>query len=519
MKNLLNISRGWVVALLSLFALANSLYATDRYFSGATSMSASNGGAWTNGAPAAGDSWLFDYDKFSAAFKAGTGATLTIWSDQNGVRTINELKFDQNISKFNGDGKNFYIAIQRGGADTIATRMLKDNPLIFTVGSIDKKCNAIVNFRVKRTGEFNYANMVVTGNVIADGNNTEDSDWSAIRFGGWGQDWTGGANDAGLNKLTIMGELYAGKNERVAFNVGAWSKTDYRDASRYDVADVIIEGGMRFTDGWNGTNIYLSFADSAITPTTGDYKQTVFHVNGMNGIATVKNQHPIDDFNTLSILVFTNDQYTNATFNGTIQNLVQANYTSYASRTKVVMNGEGTQRLNSGMYFTGGVDVIKGTLIINQIQNHNSMGELLVKGGTFSVSSDGKGSGYAVFDNVSYEGGIMKFGFKGESADHIELSGFFSNDSGAQVVMDFDLTNIVTNKDYRIIYWLNGDHLTENDFYAITDISGTGIDDIKFSVEDDGLYVQFVGVIPEPSAVAAILGAAALAFAAYRRRK
>ena len=72
----------------------------------------------------------------------------------------------------------------------------------------------------------------------------------------------------------------------------------------------------------------------------------------------------------------------------------------------------------------------------------------------------------------------------------------------------------------KIVSWDSGkgSALTSDDFAANIFESSGDIYRAYFEVLDDGLYVKYV-VVPEPAEIAAMLGAIALGFAAYRRRK
>ena len=79
---------------------------------------------------------------------------------------------------------------------------------------------------------------------------------------------------------------------------------------------------------------------------------------------------------------------------------------------------------------------------------------------------------------------------------------------------------IEADKTYEIISAAVVDSSFKSD---ASDIIGSGYDSDKFLLNfawaDNTLTATFTSAVPEPATVAAILGAIALAFAAYRRRK
>ncbi len=72
-------------------------------------------------------------------------------------------------------------------------------------------------------------------------------------------------------------------------------------------------------------------------------------------------------------------------------------------------------------------------------------------------------------------------------------------------------SSLEVGKRYKIFEGTaNGDLFNESGKYSFTNSDGTG-----YILDNQG----FLTIVPEPSTYAAIFGAVALAFAAYRRRK
>ena len=95
----------------------------------------------------------------------------------------------------------------------------------------------------------------------------------------------------------------------------------------------------------------------------------------------------------------------------------------------------------------------------------------------------------------------------------VELDANYFTD-GQSLNKSFNLFSITDANNYdwasalvKVMY--NGSEVSGLSALARYDGSGTG----------GSVWVDLVGVVPEPAAVAAILGAAALAFAVWRKRK
>lgn len=508
-----NIAALAVILLTGGVFISNSSFAAAKNFTGAAaSQSMGNGGNWEGGAaPAAGDDWIFDGTKLNIA----SGNTALIYADQAYTHKVGTFKVNPNVTAWAGSTTMNFNFDKGGDASTLMT---ESNPLVFTIGDIVKDSATMVRFRANRNASgANYINFVVTGDVTLSGNGRAvDNDSSGVMFGGWSPVGSTGTGDPTvLNSLEIKGTVYISQYERLFMNVGKISASNYMDASNYATADVSIKGGIEYSGG--GVNVFLSVGGGGYE---NYYHQTVYHVNGINTNAlsnwmTVKNAGA--NYNALSILVFTNEAGKDEYMYGQIADAAAADYGTSKAKTKVVMNGDGKQTLKINSYFSGGVDVVKGTLVINQLTS-GSMGNLLVTGGTFSVNSYGEGTGKAVFDNFSYKGGTIQFGLGATQADKIILNGALTNDSAGKILLDFDLTNLVLDEEYLVMSWTSKGSLTENDFLCITDFSGTDVDKVVYEVTSDALYVTFTA-IPEPSAVAAIFGLFAIVLAVYFRRK
>ena len=491
------------------FIGARRNYADLSEWTGASSTSVGNRVNWVNTAgPKAGDDWLFDIDNMSAYVARGDNEML-FWGDYTTVQTVGVMTIGENVNAETLGNSSWYFAFAQGSS---GSQFTEDDPLVFTIGIIQKHGDIKMNVRLRanKGTANNWAYLNVLEDVILDANNPTDDDSAQLLLGGWGSDLTGGTNTPGWKKVTIGGKLDIKKNNRISFNAGSWANTV--DWNRYDAADVEIKGGTYLT---TGATFYFSMVDAGAVDVA---HQTVFHVNGVYGDGgTMKNQ---TDAAVNTILVFTNDSSVHAVYSGSIEDKDHSIYGDGSKvHTKIVMNGEGSQTLTGEQYFTAGIDVLKGTLTINQ-KNSISMGDLMISGGTFSVI--GNGTGIAYLDSINYKGGTLAVGFgdRGDGtivADMISLNGTFVNAADGKILIDLDLTNIKEDGYYNLIMFGSPSNLTADDFECITDLAGTGVEDITFEVNEGGLFVNLV--IPEASSFAAIAGALALAFAFARRRR
>lgn len=122
---------------------------------------------------------------------------------------------------------------------------------------------------------------------------------------------------------------------------------------------------------------------------------------------------------------------------------------------------------------------------------------------------------------ISYQGGSFYANADAIANGYsITTDGAFTKATEEQVFIDFDgLDASAYEGTYSLITAANfidatGNALTAADFAAKNLLNGSA----NFVIDGNTLKVSFAAV-PEPATIAAILGAAALAFAAYRRRK
>ena len=209
------------------------------------------------------------------------------------------------------------------------------------------------------------------------------------------------------------------------------------------------------------------------------------------------------------------------------------------STLKIVMDGPGTQIIrmiannNPSAPYTnmnnGQIEVKNGTLGLYTW--NRSLGDANVSGGRLAVVGDTEEtdiSGVIKMDKLTWTGGEIAVKVGKGSAGHIELTSFdFSGDYGSFV---FDVTEAVQDdgtfsEDFLL---MSGATFSQEDLdkfvsESIVELSnGTKIDGANFVFEmrnGNELWANVSGAIPEPAAVAAVIGALALGLAAWRRRK
>lgn len=242
-------------------------------------------------------------------------------------------------------------------------------------------------------------------------------------------------------------------------------------------------------------------------------------ITGTNAAATIttssSNENGIDG--TESTLVFTNDK--DATFNGIVTNTVKTitqKVTEYDIDTtlNVVMDGSKKQILSGANDFKGTITVKGGTLLLNTASGAKH-GILTMTDGVFGAY------GNANVEAIAYQGGSFYVDADAIANGYsITTDGAFTKATEEQVFIDFDgLDASAYDGTYSLITAASfidatGNALTAADFAAKNLLNGSA----NFVIDGNTLKVSFAAV-PEPATVAAILGAAALAFAAYRRRK
>jgi len=346
-----------------------------------------------------------------------------------------------------------------------------------------------------------------------------------LHFGAGGdQNWSGWG---GPSKVTVNGDfnLY-GTN--CNFNVGVGSSDGKSGNATYDNADVTISGVMNLVNA-NGLNPIVTLNQRGSGAYNGVRTKyilnTVIAVGGLSGNGILTNNTNNSSYNWgkgSATLVLNNESGSSYSFAGYVRD--DNNKTSIATTetvTKLVMRGAGTQIFShaSELTFTGGVEVLNGTLQLNYGTQTNH-GDLLISGGKF-MNYTAATANNVNFTNLIFNGGSIGARWDGSTLDVITLSKFFQKGDtfaeGSKLFFHIsgDLMSLVSNEQ-KLVSWDNllyATDLAESDF-AATALEGY---EAIFEIKDDGLYISYA--IPEPSTIAAIFGVFALGFAFARRKK
>ena len=160
-----------------------------------------------------------------------------------------------------------------------------------------------------------------------------------------------------------------------------------------------------------------------------------------------------------------------------------------------------------------------GTLVFDGRDTYaaQSHGKLTMLGGELSIYSSATNPGGMGFSSMDYAGGTISLVIGNDSAGKIILTdGTINALDTMEGYVEFNLTGnlaLLEEGYQKIVDWTEKTSLTNSDFRANSYNSKEAV----FNVRDDGLYVSYAAV-PEPAAMAAVLGAMALAFAALKRR-
>ena len=238
-------------------------------------------------------------------------------------------------------------------------------------------------------------------------------------------------------------------------------------------------------------------------------------------------------------LKFTNSaayEYTGALLNETWSESFKSTKLNISMEAADAENGRQTMRLTDGSSFgianmdvgkLGTVSVINGRLDLGLTSK--IAGEKLAINGekaVFSATGETEGDigsvSFAGFDGAK---GTIVFDFAKDSCDFIKIEGAASAKSELTFLVnmtksDFDsfLADGATELTYDIMSF-QGD---SSDFDPTIVCSDSALSGVLNYISDNGTTtarLTITAAVPEPATVAAILGAAALAFAAYRRRK
>lgn len=182
----------------------------------------------------------------------------------------------------------------------------------------------------------------------------------------------------------------------------------------------------------------------------------------------------------------------------------------------VTSASSGVQKFVNSGFNLAGANMQSGRLEIA-----GSAGDVVLSGGTISSIENGSGGDVLKMDSLTWSGGKIALDLDGENADTVSISGNFSTTGSGELVFDLNFDEIVmrdlieSSEDKKYTYGLisvGGTSDIANTNFVFEDDYGT----FSYDFENGMLTIS---QIPEPAAIAAILGAIALGVAARRRRK
>ena len=357
------------------------------------------------------------------------------------------------------------------------------------------------------------ANMVIKGSIYI----KADSTTTQVNAS---QLTLGGTNTSGFFKSLSIGEN-AAVDASTGYKTAVYLDASYAGATLElaganpdgDTSNwAVIHGVVKMNNSADGSKYAALIAGR--NEEGGKFKDSYVSVGGLSGTGRILTKLISDDSNAAtSHLTFTNAEGVNTSFTGGVRRSMG----SYKDNVAFIMDGAGTQTLSLSGNTAGivGVTVKNGTLYYN---NESSSGKLAMEGGKF-----GAVNGSVEFDSALWSGGKISYAnheaFLGGTPEMIIINGEFEKASDGQIAIDFeglDATDLIgysfdlisADSIKGFLDDANDDFVAENLKNALADFAWNG----------GTLQVTFTQV-PEPAALAALIGAFALLFAIRRRRK
>ena len=357
------------------------------------------------------------------------------------------------------------------------------------------------------------ANMVIKGSIYI----KADSTTTQVNAS---QLTLGGTNTSGFFKSLSIGEN-AAVDASTGYKTAVYLDASYAGATLElaganpdgDTSNwAVIHGVVKMNNSADGSK-YAALIIGR-NEEGGKFKDSYVSVGGLSGTGRILTKLISDDSNAAtSHLTFTNAEGVNTSFTGGVRRSMG----SYKDNVAFIMDGAGTQTLSLSGNTAGivGVTVKNGTLYYN---NESSSGKLAMEGGKF-----GAVNGSVEFDSAVWSGGKISYAnheaFFGGTPEMIIINGEFEKALDGQIAIDFeglDATELIgysfdlisADSIKGFLDDANDDFVAENLKNALADFAWNG----------GTLQVTFTQV-PEPAALAALIGAFALLFAIRRRRK
>lgn len=303
------------------------------------------------------------------------------------------------------------------------------------------------------------------------------------------------------------------------------------------------------TDNFLSADIGRVTLNAASSPThTWDFNQeflinnstnvnSVVRMNGLDGQGRIRNELSNAGNSGSTKIVFSNSS--DAKFKGVICD----DWGTKTNRIGIVMDGSAKQTLiltgtDQGTVWTRddksqvGTTIKNGTLAISTRTDSGStqLAKIQLDGGKLAVAeSVNGGKGSLSTTGINWNGGKIALELNNanlSAANIVSESGILQGEA-EKFVFELDLSAFEADKvfngdEFQLISSSSGDFGYKDKYDATFIYNGKGLGNslaYEFFVLNNTLGVKLTGTVPEPATVAAILGAAALAFAAYRRRK
>ena len=444
-----------------------------------------------------------------------------------------DVVIDEAYIKTEGNG---YLVDGFWGSDTTWNSLTLNYDSIY---SIPKKLNSnaggpisitILNDVVKTgagTAQFAMGlantvfNLNVGGNIIV--GKDKDTNGGVLDLGSSNPntttDWGGP-----LDTLTVGKDIIVYNSSTLNMNVYNRNGT----SSYYD-PDVLIGGLIQGVGSGSPNYINPTFYLLNVNPAelTSDVR-SIISVEGFsgNGVVNAVNYYSTSEYAINSVIYLRSEKGLSYTFEGWTSD-AGTNFNSNI-KLKIVKDGIGTQIFSgTQLKFSGGVEVLGGTLIFNGIEEgrDTSHGDLTMRGGKLSYmvnDAANTGKSYMTFENLVYSDGTISLQVAPDSVDKVLLTGtLVAADASNKGVVKIELVGedlSYFESDYRLLIGMG----TSSSDYDDGDFMITNLDESKYSanfdLRDDGLYLK-LDVIPEPAAVCSIFGVVALALAAHGRRR
>ena len=472
--------------------------------------------------------WLGNSNKNGLGFSS-TGA----WPNKTLPTASDDVVIDENYIKTEGNGN---LVDGFWGSDTTWNSLTLNYDSIY---SIPKKLNSsaggpinvsILNDVVKTgagTAQFAMGlantvfNLNVGGNIIV--GKDKDTNGGVLDLGSSNPntttDWGGP-----LDTLTVGKDIIVYNSSTLNMNVYNRNGT----SSYYD-PDVLIRGLIQGVGSGSPNYINPTFYLLNVNPAelTSDVR-SIISVEGFsgNGVVNAVNYYSTSEYAINSVIYLRSEKGLSYTFEGWTSD-AGTNFNSNI-KLKIVKDGIGTQIFSgTQLKFSGGVEVLGGTLIFNGIEEgrDTSHGDLTMRGGKLSYmvkDAANTGKSYMTFENLVYSDGTISLQVAPDNVDKVLLTGtLVAADASNKGVVKIELVGgdlSYFESDYRLLIGMG----TASSDYDDGDFMITNLDESKYSanfdLRDDGLYLK-LDVIPEPAAVCSIFGVVALALAAHGRRK